>query len=83
MHDIIDIIYKSFITTGSRGGKINSIDVEGCSAEPCNVHKGNTYHVRVNFTASKYLNQRLGEVCMHKSASAVYCNGFDQLNVYT
>ena len=45
---------EQFIITGSKKGKVNSVSVDGCPSEPCHVHKGTTYYVTVNFTASKW-----------------------------
>ena len=45
-------MYLLLSLTGSKGGKINSITVEGCDQEPCQARRNHDYGISVNFTAS-------------------------------
>ncbi|CAM4643171.1 hypothetical protein PO909_012075 [Leuciscus waleckii] len=41
-----------FVDCGSEEGKVVGVDIEPCSQQPCQLHKGQSYAVNVTFSSS-------------------------------
>ena len=48
------VLFHRWLLSGSVGGKINSVDLDNCDSEPCQLHRGTNYTAHINFTACKY-----------------------------
>ncbi|KAK3589079.1 hypothetical protein CHS0354_008728 [Potamilus streckersoni] len=49
-------VIHNYKDCGSRGGTIHSVEVPLCTHEPCQLHRGTTYEINVNFTATEHSN---------------------------
>jgi len=55
--------HMSRFNTGSKNCKVNSVNVDGCTAtaQSCDLHRGTTVNMMLNFTASEFELWRLAE----------------------